>query len=140
MAAADFVRRARSHTPTDFVDVLRSAVKVARFRALNARASRRTRARLSMLGVPLAIVAALMSGLWWATFPLAACAWWWAPRDWGWEWLDAIGLGAIGTEWAYMGASALEAFPDDRLAVGTVWATLPGALALYAASVKRWHL
>ena len=136
-ATTDLARRTRSHTRTDLVDALRSAV--VRLRVLTTGATRQARARLSMLGVPLAIVAALMSGLWWATLPMVVCAWWWTPHSRGWQWLNAVGRAAIGTEWAYMGASALAAFPDDRLAFGTVWAGLPGVLAIYAACGKRSH-
>jgi hypothetical protein len=96
-------------------------------------ASRRTRARLGMLGVPLAITAALMSGRWLCVLPLTACAWWWSPHNWGWEWLDAVGRGVIATEWAYMGAGALAFFPDERLMVGVIWAGLLAALAIFAA-------
>lgn len=118
------------------LDVLARVTESIRHHLLARISARRTRAHLGMLGVPLAIAVALMSGYWWAIFPLTACAWWWAPRDWGWEWLDAVGRGVIATEWAYMGAGALAFFPDDRLAVAVAWVALPAALAVYAARRK----
>lgn len=99
--------------------------------------ARQTRPRLASVAVPLAVAASLIAAQWWALLPLGVCAWWWSPHRLGWEWLNAIGRAAIGTEWAYMGASALGAFPDDRLVIGVAWAGLPGAVAVYAACVKR---
>jgi|GEM_PF-6645731 len=100
-------------------------------------AGRPVRAHLGMLGAPLAIAAALMSGLWWAVVPLTGAAWWWSPNSWGWEWLIALGRGVVCAEWAYLGTGALLAFPDARLTVGAGWAALPGCLALYTCARRR---
>jgi hypothetical protein len=106
-------------------------------RVMTAVATRPTRAHLAMLGLPLAITAALMAGQVWAVLPLTGCAWWWAPCSWGWEWLDAVGRGVIATEWAYLGAGALGTFPDHRLAIGLIWRALPIALAMGASIGAR---
>lgn len=83
--------------------------------------ARKPRARLAQLGVPLAITAAAVSGQWWALVPLIACAWLWAPREWGWEWVAAVGRGLIGAEWALVGSYALAAFPSSRAVVAVSW-------------------
>jgi hypothetical protein len=111
--------------------------EIALERGLTMVATRPTRARLGMLGVPLAIVAALMSGQWWALLPLVLCSWWWSPSSWGWEWLEAVGRGVIGVEWAYLGAGSLAAFPNRWWTVGAVWVGLPCVLAVYAAGRKK---
>jgi hypothetical protein len=129
------LRRIHSHAPAlpgDLREILRQ-VRAARSRLFTLAHSRAARPRLGMLGLPLALVAALVASQWWAVIPLVACAWWWAPRAWGWEWLVAVGRGLIGAEWAYIGASALAAFPGDRVALGVWWAGVPAAFALVAA-------
>lgn len=129
-----FVRATSSHVRTeafDQLDVLQRAGAFTHRRLSASIASRRTRARLGMVGVPLAIAVALMSAQWWAILPLTACAWWWAPHDWGWEWLGAVGRGVITTEWGYMGAGGLAFLPGDRLLVGAIWTGLPSLLAIY---------
>jgi hypothetical protein len=96
------------------------------------------RPRLAMVGVPLAMSAALIAEQPWAMLPLALCAWWWAPHAWGWEWLVALGRGVVGAEWAVAGATALAAFPDARLVVAAAWAGMPAAFAIYAA-MPAWR-
>ncbi len=95
--------------------------------------ARRSRLRLANVAVPLAITAAIVSSQWWAVVPLSVCAWWWAPREWGWEWAVAVGRGIIAAEWALIGAYALGAFPDKRAIVGVGWVL---AAALLAVSAK----
>jgi hypothetical protein len=96
-------------------------------------AARRSRLRLANVAVPLAVTAAIVSSQWWAVVPLSACAWWWAPREWGWEWAVAVGRGIITAEWALIGAYALGAFPDKRGVVGAAWVL---TAVLLAASAK----
>ena len=100
-------------------------------------AARRTRARLGMLGVPLAITASLMAGLWWTVLPLTLCAWWWSPRNTGWEWVGAIGRGLVGTEWALIGSSVIVNFPHHLLIVGALWSLGAGLLGLCGWSAVR---
>jgi hypothetical protein len=100
-------------------------------------ARRQSRPLLGLVGIPLAMIAALLAQPL-CTVALVVCAWWWAPHDWGWEWLVAVGRGLIGLEWAYMGASALAAFADDRLVVSGVWVAAPAMLAAYAALRQTW--
>lgn len=95
--------------------------------------ARKTRSRLANVGIPLGIAASIMSTQWWALLPLGVCAWWWAPRNSGWEWAVAIGRGLITAEWALVGAYALGAFPERRAIVGAVWVL---AAVLLAASAK----
>jgi hypothetical protein len=87
-------------------------------------AQRRIRERRAMVSVPLALSAALIAGVWWLVPVLALCAWWWAPSG-SWEWLEALGRGAVTVEWALVGAGALAAFPAERLSVGAAWVALP---------------
>lgn len=124
MAARSLVRENAPQTRLPFADSssgLRRAANAVWLRLVTTAASRRTRARLGMLTVPLAITASLITGLWWMVLPLGVCAWWWAPRHTGWEWLGAIGRGLIGAEWVLVGSSALAAFPSARTVVETSW-------------------
>jgi hypothetical protein len=87
---------------------------------------------LGMIGVPLAIGSALLAGQLGLVMPLAACAWWWAPTDWEWYWLAAVGRGVLTAMWGTLGVTAIGAFPDDTLRVSVVWVATPGLLALSA--------
>jgi hypothetical protein len=121
-------RHRRQEMFIDPLGVLRQALALVRFRLAITATSRRQRARLGMLGVPLAIVAALVSEWWWTILPLTVCAWWWAPQDTGWEWVGAVGRGLVGAEWALIGSSALARFPDHVLLVGVFWLLGAGLL------------
>jgi hypothetical protein len=101
-------------------------------RARRAVGPRATRARLAMLGIPLAMAASVLAQQVWAVPPLAVCAWWWAPSDWAWYWLVALGRGLLTALWANVGASAFAAFPDDTMRVGILWAAWPAVAALSA--------
>lgn len=129
-------RASATHT-TVWLDALLAEGVTVRRRLTAVVGARKTRARLGMLGVPLAMTAALAAPQWWAALPLVPCAWWWAPRTWGWEWIVAVGRGLIGAEWASLGANALAVFPDVQLAVGAMWAGLPAVIALSAAIGSR---
>jgi hypothetical protein len=132
-ARTGLARDSRRHTRETFVDpfgMLHQAVALIRFRLAITATSRRQRARLGMLGIPLAIVAALVSERWWTILPLTLCAWWWAPQDTGWEWVGAVGRGLVGAEWALIGSSALARFPDHVLLVGVFWLLGAGLLGI----------
>jgi hypothetical protein len=103
----------------------------ARHQARSGADARQTRPRLANVAVPLSVAASIMSEQWWALLPLGVCAWWWAPRDRGWEWAVAIGRGLITAEWALVGAYALGAFPANRAVVGVIWAGIPTMFAVY---------
>jgi len=123
-ARTSLARESATHARAPFADSsgwLRRASSIVWLRLLATVASRRTRARLGMLTVPLAITASLITGLWWMVLPLTVCAWWWAPQHTGWEWLGAIGRGLIAAEWVLVGSSALAAFPSERTVVETFW-------------------
>lgn len=98
-------------------------------RRKRAAAARTARPWFAGIALPLAMVAAFLSEPLFVV-PLVACIWWWAPR--GLWWLDFCGRGLVGTAWALLGSSALQTWPDDRLAVGFWWIT--SALVLAAAS------
>ena len=91
-------------------------------RARAAASRRASRPHLAYLGIPLAMVATLL------TVPifspaLIVCGWWWAPRDWGWEWLVVAGRGLLGLEWALVGLNLLADFPNSRVINGLAWTT-----------------
>jgi hypothetical protein len=133
MAARTTLARQRKHTGSTFADlcgVLMDTMTVVRLRLASAAIAGPTRARLGMLGVPLAIAASLIAGLWWTGLPLAVCAWAWAPRDTGWEWVSAVGRGFIGAAWALLGSNAIARFPHDRLFVGALWSLGAGLLGV----------
>lgn len=84
-------------------------------------AARRDRPWLALLAVPLAMNASGLMQLWWL-WPLllagsAACT-----RTWRWSWVLSFQLAAIGTEWAYVGATSLAQWPTHRSVVGAIWA------------------
>jgi hypothetical protein len=136
MTRSSLVRCQAAHKRLVAAGTLVAVGKTTEFaldRVLMLLATRPTRGRLGMVGVPLAIVAVVLSGLWWAVLPLSVCAWWWSPSSWGWEWLSAVGRGLVGVEWAYMGSGALAAFPNGRWAVAAVWAGFPAALVIHHA-------
>lgn len=116
-------------TVADRFDVRRCAIAVVKMQFALA-AARQTRARLGLLGVPLAITASLMAGVWWTLLPLALCAWWWTPRHTGLEWVGAVGRGLVGAEWGFIGSNAIVTFPHDVLIVGALWSLGAGLLGL----------
>jgi hypothetical protein len=130
-ARTGLARDSRQRTRETFFDplgVIPHALTVVRLRLAMTATSRRQRARLGMLGVPLSMVAALVSEQWWAILPLTLCAWWWAPQDTGWEWVGAVGRGLVGAEWVLIGSSALARFPDHVLLIGVFWLLGAGLL------------
>ena len=139
-ARTGLLSKRRPHTRASSVDLfgmLRRPFAVAWLRLVVTAASRRTRARLGMLGVPLAITASLIAGLWWTALPLTMCAWWWAPRYTGWEWVGAIGRGLVGAAWALGGSSAFVNFPDHVLMVGAFWLLGAGLLVGGSSALSR---
>jgi len=102
--------------------VWRAGPRIATTRASAAAAVRRRKARphLAYLGVPLAIIAAawdapLLTPL------LAFCAWWWAPHEWGYEWIMVVGRGVVGVEWALIGVDLIDVYPTAPLEAGAIW-------------------
>jgi hypothetical protein len=137
-ARTSLLSKRHSHTratSSDLRGMLHRASMVVWRRLVVTAASRRTRARLGMLGVPLAMTAGLVAGLWWTVLPLALCAWWWAPRHKGWEWIGAVGRGLIGAEWAFIGSSAIATFPHDSFLVGVFWSLGAGLLGLFGSGM-----
>lgn len=104
----------------NLTDMLRRVPTNARAFLARRADTRVARPHLAMLGVPLAITASALSQPL-CVSPLAACAWWWAPRRSGWEWVGALARGAIGAEWALVGSDALAAYPGARAAVAMAW-------------------
>jgi hypothetical protein len=129
---APYTRVIFAHT----FDVRRRASALVRMQLAKATA-RQTRARLGLLGVPLAITASLMAGVWWAVLPLTLCAWWWSPRYTGWEWIGGVGRGLVGAEWAFIGCNAIVTFPHDMFIVGTLWSLGAGLLGLCGSEAVR---
>lgn len=94
-------------------------------------AHRRERAWLALVGIPLALIAAALSGEWLACPPLLAASWWWT-KSWRWSWVLALEEGAFGAQWAYTGATGLALFRAERTLVAIVWVAIPAALAVAA--------
>ena len=101
---------------------------------------RRDRPLLAMIAVPLAMNASGLVSQWWLWIPLllgaAACT-----PAWRWSWVLTFQLGAMGTEWAYLGATSLGHWPAQRFVIGATWT----CVALYlagAANLNRrfWEL
>ncbi len=94
---------------------------------------------LAVVGVPLAVPACALLGQWWALPVLMVATVAFSPHQ-RLEWLLALELAVIGTEWAYLGATALAAArPNGTLLVGSAWAAFPLALAAAGAVNRRRH-
>lgn len=91
-------------------------------------AARTARPHLAGTALPLAMVASLLAQPLFAP-ALVAAMWWWAPRG-PWGFLNCLGRGLVGTEWALAGAYALQAFPGQRLLVWVCWAATAALLGL----------
>jgi hypothetical protein len=123
-------------TFTDTFDLRRRVSALVRMQLVKATV-RQARPRLGLLGVPLAITASLMAGLWWSLLPLTLCAWWWTPTYTGWEWIGTVGRGLIGAEWAFIGSNAIVTFPHDMFIVGALWSLGAGLIGLGGSAVVR---
>lgn len=129
---ASLLHHHHRHAPLaiDPADTLRHAWREVETFLVRRAAARTARPRLGMLGIPLAITASLLTQSWWCLPGLIICAWWWAPRRRGWEWIVAVGRGLIGAEWALVGSSALARSPNDVWLVGALWAASAGVLGV----------
>ncbi len=78
---------------------------------------------LSLVALPLGVMAAAIEDLWWAVLLLSAAAWWWAPRR-----RQPWAIGLTGAFWAISGAALLAAFPDRRFDVLVYWTSVAIAL------------
>ena len=121
--------------PTDVVQ-LREVMAGLAERWAEVAARRHHRPLLSLVGVPLAVVAAVSMFQFWLVVPLLALSWWWAPADWPWGWLLAVMEAGFGVQWVYLGAILLDAFPHERIVIGVVWAGYAGLIAV-AGMVNR---
>lgn len=99
---------------------------------------RRDRPLLALIAVPLAMNATGLVGLWWAWTVLLAGAAACTPA-WRWSWVLSFQLGAIGTQWAYVGAVSLAMWPDQRAIVGGVWAGGVFALGMAGDFNRRYR-
>lgn len=96
---------------------------------------RRDRPWLALVAVPLAMNASGLIQVWWLWIPLllgaAACT-----PVWRWSWVLSFQLGAIGTEWSYVGATSLGQWPSQRLFIGATW-TFVAVFMVIAAKLNR---
>jgi hypothetical protein len=117
-----------------------SAVRNVALRLINEWRSRRDRQWLALVAVPLAMNASALEALWWTWVPLLLCAVACTPA-WGWVWAVTLPLAAIGTQWAFVGVNALITWPESRLIVGAVWASVALSFAIAAKANRRyWDL
>ena len=93
----------------------------ARSRAAEAMWNRTAHPLVAMVAVPLMMTAAALVGVWWEWPMLIFCGWWYADRASRWTWILTIEAGAIGAQWAYIGATALATWPSHIELVGAVW-------------------
>ena len=82
---------------------------------------------LGMVGLALAGTAVLAVGDWWLMAPVAACVWWWSPREWPATWLVPVMCALVGAAWVAIGRALFLALPVPL--AGVVWASLPAAVA-----------
>jgi hypothetical protein len=69
-----------------------------------------------------AVVLVPASRPWLAWLPLLLLSWWWSPRrEFRWAFLIALEAGALGAQWAYLGAACLAAWPEARPLVSVLW-------------------
>ena len=84
---------------------------------------------VARIAVPLSMIAAGLTGLWWSWPLLALCALTASPGE-AWGWVLAIEEAVIGTEWAWLGASSFASFPTNRGLVALCWVGFPIVLAV----------
>lgn len=89
------------------------------------------------VGVPLAVIAVILTGTWWAIVPLTICAWLCTEDAWARRGLIALETGLLGAIWAVLGAYALGVWPSHRQMVGAGWASAAGAIAAIAWLCRR---
>lgn len=105
--------------------------------AVSATAARRQpRPLLARVGIPLAVMAALLVQPWCAVC-LLPCAWWWAPRRRGGEWAVAVSRGVVGAEWAWSGLGALASFPKEHALVEGSWIVFAVAFVWLSVALTR---
>lgn len=92
---------------------------------------------VGMVGVPLAVTAAILTASWWALVPLVGCTWLCTPGVWARESLIALETGVVGAIWAALGAYGLTAWPSHRPMVGVLWAASAGTMAVVAVLRRR---
>jgi hypothetical protein len=90
--------------------------------------TRRERPWLGLVGVPLAMVAAGLIGMWWTWPVLLIDAWGYMP-SWRWAWLLTLEEGFVGMQWASVGGILLAEFAGAQLLVGAIWVAFPVSLA-----------
>lgn len=82
--------------------------------------------------------AAALTENWWLWIPLtlgaAACT-----PNWHWSWVLSLELGLVGTEWTYVGATALATWPTRRPLIGVVWGGAALALAVAGMLNRRYQ-
>lgn len=124
------------------VETLRSDVRrvvVEAIHALrNSWTNRRECAWLALIAVPLAMNASGLLQLWWLWLPLTVGAGACTPV-WRWTWVVTLQLAILGTEWAFVGAAALTAWPTHRDVVGVVWVGTAIALAAAGFVNRRFN-
>jgi hypothetical protein len=101
-------------------------------------AKRQDRLWLSLVAVPLAMIAATLQLELWLLIPIAVACWWWASSDSQWLWLLGIMEGCFGIVWGYLGAYLLAEFPHHQIAVGAGWICYALVVAL-SGGVNRWR-
>src|SRR5438309_2183278 len=75
--------------------------------------------------IALALMALLLGGQWWALAPCALITWRWLPAQSWTDLLHPLGLGFIGWQWGFVGATALGTWPQYRLQIATAWLAWP---------------
>lgn len=102
---------------------------------VNAVQYRTARPLFAAVGSPLAIMACILAGVWFA-LPLAiATAWWCTPRTgpW-WVWIIHVQAGVVGFAWAIIGSTLLTELPTLTLPIGAGWIAVAGLLAAASAA------
>ena len=103
--------------------MVRSAIRATRV----AWTTRRERAWLGLVAVPLAMTASGLVGMWW-TWPLLVAGSWACTPSWRWSWMLALEEAFVSVQWAFVGAVALAQSPSARLLVGALWTAFPVTL------------
>ncbi len=96
-------------------------------------------ALFGMVSIPIAMTATGLLGQWWS-WPLLLMESVVATRTWRWSWVVALELAFVGTQWAFVGASALASWPSLILPIGTLWAAFPAVLAVAVAHHRQQSL
>lgn len=127
-----------AHPVASVISEAQIAVQRAETMARALLANRQDHLWLSLVAVPLAMIAVALQFDLRLLVPIAILCWWWGSSSSQWLWLLGLVEGCFGIMWAYLGVTLLAEFPQHQFAVGIGWAAYALVVAVGGA-VNRWR-